>query len=276
MPLLPRSLQAIVVVTAAIVFLGTLFSVLTDSYLDTSNPLLTTLPHHLSATHRFASKKNILNVYFTKRLWAWSTATFLALFTTSSAPARRAARAAQYVLATALFLAFTSWFFGPSFLDRLILSTGGECTLHLPSGDAVAVPQEYCVSRTTLSPGTHPAIFAGHLHLPSDGWTGVARLRKGHDVSGHIFLLTLSSLLIVDQLRWSFGHARSAAHTLAVVFASAVLGASLFAMYTTSVYFHTPLEKFTGYVLGLVCFMITRLPLSLNAVSASIPVATPQ
>lgn len=251
-----RSLVAAIATTSSIVLFGTVYSVINDTYLDTSNPLLTSLPHHLHATDYFASKKNPFNVYFVKKLWAWITAAFLFHFITSSPAARTRIRFAQFALATSVWLAFTSWFFGPSVLDRLIVSTGGECTLHLPSGAAVVVPAEYCVTRTRLSPETHPALFPASLLLPADGaWKGTPRLRKGHDVSGHIFLLTLAALFLVDQLRASSRGPPpwSRPHVLAVVFAWAVTFACMFMMYTTSVYFHTPFEKLTGYGELLVC-----------------------
>ena len=136
--------------------------------------------------------------------------------------------------------------------DRLTASTGGECVLHLPSGASVPVPAEYCYTRTTISPLTHPALFPASLLLPDGEWTGTPRLRRGHDVSGHIFLLTLSTLFLVEQLRWSFtkvagSRSWTLVHRCAVAFAGAVTCVSLFALYTTSVYFHTPFEKFTGY-----------------------------
>ena len=238
--------------TASLVLFGSLYSVAYNTYLDTSDPLITALPHHLHETHYFASKKNPLNVYFIKKLWLWTTSAFFFHYLTSPSVARGQRRAIQYALATSLWLAFTAWFFGPPVLDRLIASTGGECILHLPSGAAVSVPEQYCHTKSTLSLATHPGLFPAAILLPDGEWTGTPRLRKGHDVSGHIFLLTLSTLFLVDQLRWSFARlpgarAWQSSHTAAVLYTSAVIAASLLSIYTTSVYFHTPFEKFTGY-----------------------------
>ncbi|KAJ3477894.1 hypothetical protein NLJ89_g12395 [Agrocybe chaxingu] len=41
----------------------------------------------------------------------------------------------------------------------------------------------------------------------------------------------------------------------------ALVGIWLFAIYTTSVYFHSPFEKFTGYVLGVASFLLTQIPI---------------
>ncbi|RDX44883.1 hypothetical protein OH76DRAFT_1358904 [Lentinus brumalis] len=267
-----------VAATASILIFGTLYSVVNNTYLDTSNPLITALPHHLHDTDYFASKKNPLNVYFTKKLWGWTTATFLFHFLTSPNTTRAPVRVAQYILATSIWLAFTGWFFGPPVFDRLTASTGGECVLHLPSGASISVPTDYCYTGTPVSPATHPALFPASLLLPDGEWIARPRLRRGHDVSGHMFLLTLSTLFLVDQLRWSFAklpgsRTWTAGHRYAVAFAGVVTCVSLFALYTTSVYFHTPFEKFTGYVLGLAAFGATQLPLYLTG--SDVPVGQP-
>lgn len=250
----PRTV-AVAALTSVVLF-GTLYSVGYDTYLDTSNPLITAQPHHLHETDYFASKRNPLNVYFTKKLWLWITATFAFHFLTSPSAVRTRARVSQYFIATAVWLAFTTWFFGPPVFDRLTASTGGECVLHLPSGAVVTVSPDYCYTKSTISTETHPTLFPASLLLPDGGWSGVARLRKGHDVSGHVFLLTMSTLFLVDQLRLSFASSPagrpsdaqwSPSHRWSVVFGGVVTLLSVFALYTTSVYFHTPSEKFTGY-----------------------------
>ena len=248
---------------SAVVLCGTAYSVLHDTYLDTSNPLLTHLPHHLHHTHYFASKRNPLNVWFTKKLWGWVTLAFLALFTTSPPHTRRVAltRVLQFLAATAVWLGFTGWFFGPALLERLIANTGGECVVHLPSGAVVSVPADFCYSSTRLSPDTHPTLFNAPLLLPGKGeWAQVPRLRRGHDVSGHLFLLTMAILVLSEQLRYSFARPGPTNtknkntspkwpkyHTYAFIATLLVLATAFLAAGTTSVYFHTPLEKFSGF-----------------------------
>ncbi|KAJ8488608.1 hypothetical protein ONZ51_g3432 [Trametes cubensis] len=256
---LPDARKVAFAVLTSIVFFGTIYSVSNDTYLDTSNAFITALPHHLHTTHYFASKKNPLNVYFTKKLWAWISVTFLAHYATSPPAIRSKVRLVQYGIATAIWLAFTSWFFGPPVFDRLTASTGGECVLHLPSGAVVSVPTQYCYTKSTISV-SDTALFPASLVLPDGDWSGVPRLRKGHDVSGHIFLLILSTLFLVNQLRLSFNVAWPRSHRWAVVLGGAVTCAALLATYTTSVYFHTPFEKFTGYILGVLAYAITQLP----------------
>ena len=244
-----RSLVVAASTITAIVLFGTLYSVVKKTYLDTSDPYLTTLPHHLHTTDYFASKRNPLNVHFIKNLWAWTSVSFFLLYTTG--PARRTfAPLAQYAIATSLWFTLALWCFGPPMLERLTASTGGECTLHLPSGAFIAVPVQYCHSRARLSPLTHPTLFPSPLLVPDTAWMGMPRLLKGHDVSGHVFLLTLAILFLAGQLRSSLRDFTTRAwtplHTSSMGFTAVVIASAYFAMYTTSMYFHTPFEKFTG------------------------------
>ncbi|KZT71029.1 hypothetical protein DAEQUDRAFT_157008 [Daedalea quercina L-15889] len=261
---------ATLIIITAIVGLGTLSSVVNNSYLDTSNPLLTALPHPLHATHYFANKKNPLNVLFIKQIWGWTTVAFVSLFFTSPPTTRKLQRLAQYAAATAVWLGFTNWFFGPAVLERLIVSTGGECVVNLPTGAVVSVPNEFCYTKSTISSATHASLFPAAVTLPGSDWHATPRLRRGHDVSGHIFLLTMSILFLVDQLRASFSSSSPGAqrvdrrwppyHKYAVAFNGLVILLGLFASYTTSIYFHSPFEKLTGYLLGIAGFAVTQIP----------------
>ncbi|KAJ7091242.1 inositol phospholipid synthesis and fat-storage-inducing TM-domain-containing protein [Mycena epipterygia] len=247
---------------SSVVLIGTAYSVVYNTYLDTSNPLLTHLPHPLSKTHRWASKGNPLNVYFIKKAWGWTSAAFLLAWSTGPPSTRTALRLARWLSATAVWLVFTAWFFGPALIERIVLASGGECVLSLPSGEALSLPAEYCHAHAAVSPATHPALFAGSSNfvLPSE-WHATPRLRRGHDVSGHIFLLTLSILLLAQQLAPSFALTRwSTPHTVAVSANLALICVWLFASGTTSVYFHSPGEKITGYLLGLACFALVQVP----------------
>lgn len=268
---------AFIALTGVLVF-GTGYSVIYNTYLDTSNPALTALPHPLSQSHYFASKRNFLNVYFIKRAWGWTSGAFAFLYLTSPPAAPGAAhedagleRMYKWFTTSACWMIFTSWFFGPAVLERVIAYSGGECTLNLPSGGTLAVPNEYCFNKAVISPATHPALFSSPslLGLADLGvglagvaggegtgaaaestWRAIPRLRRGHDISGHVFLLTMSILFLADQLRSSFKRSSppwSGVHKIAVGANIALISIWLFSMYTTSVYFHTVFEKFTGY-----------------------------
>lgn len=241
---------AFAAITGVLLF-GTLYSVQYNTSLDTSNPLLTHLPHHLQSTHYFANKSNWLNVLFIKQAWGWTSAAFFFLYLTSPPNAQTKERVFKWLAATAIWAIFTSWFFGPAVLERVIALSGGECILALPTGGTISLPKEYCLQKTRLSPATHPSLFATPFMAPDDNWVATPRLRKGHDISGHVFLLTLSVLFLADQLRFSFRRGSNTwgnvLHKWAVGANVALVAIWLFASYTTSVYFHTVFEKFTGY-----------------------------
>jgi hypothetical protein len=228
----------------SIVSLGTRYSLIHSTYLDTSDPFVTQ-SHPLSDTHYFASKKNLLNTLFLKRAWGWTTLVALPLILT--APRRRLRRVTQYVLATLSWAAFTTWFFGPGIIERLISLTGGVCVVQTGKDSFVPVPVEYCYNRERISHSTHPHLFPPPL-LAIETNSEIARLRKGHDVSGHVFLLTLCVLFLGDQIVQSLARKRSwnQIHGYTVFSASAIVALWLFSLWVTSVYFHTAFEKYTG------------------------------
>ncbi len=239
----------------AILLFGTAYSVLYHTYLDTSNPLLTSLPHPLSKTHTFATKSNPLNTIFIKRAWGWTSLSFFSTFFTGPSGIRTRDRIFKFLTLTAIWILFVNWFFGPAILERVIVYSGGECIASMPSGEHVTVPNDLCFTRATLTPQTHPKLFNA-ASFSSSGIRQLLsikpRLRKGHDLSGHVFLLTVSILFLVDQLRPSFSQRVprtlwSSLHVWAIATQVVLISIWLFSLYTTALYFHTPLEKFTGY-----------------------------
>jgi hypothetical protein len=251
-----------------VLLIGTIYSVTYNTYLDTSNPYLTHLPHPLGSTHYFANKSNLLNVLFIKRAWGWTSATFLFLYLTSPPDAQIMNQMYKWLAETGIWLVFTNWFFGPAVLERVIALSGGECMLALPGGGVISVPQEYCLTKSPLSPSTHPTLFSAPFSLPEASWHAIPRLRRGHDVSGHVFLLTMSILFLADQLQSSIKRGSAKwpyMHKWAVAANVTLIAIWLLACGTTSVYFHTVSEKLTGYCksfddYGLVYFVINTLP----------------
>lgn len=259
------SVLAALAASAVLITIGTSYSLYYNTWLDTSNPSLTSSPHHLHDTHYFANKRNPLNTFFIKKLWGWTTVAFLLLFITSPRIARTRERLLQYAAATAVWASFTAWFFGPALLERVIGLTGGECVVTLPSGYVLSLPAEFCYpgGPASVGPLTHPKLFTALVLPETDGWSARPRLRRGHDISGHIFLLTMSTLFLVEQVARSAdlrGIKWEASHRLAVLAAMAVVAADLFSMYVTSVYFHSAGEKLSGFFLGVAGFLVTQLP----------------
>ncbi|KIY67173.1 hypothetical protein CYLTODRAFT_338581, partial [Cylindrobasidium torrendii FP15055 ss-10] len=250
---------------SAIVIFGTLYSVAYDTYMDTSNPFISHLPHHLASTTYFASKSNWLNVYFIKYSWGWTTAAFFLLWSTSPPSARTTSRLAKWAVETAIWVAFTSWFFGPALVERFVVASGADCYLNLPSGELLTVPHEFCFNKAAIRPAEHPELFEAASLTTSfpDMWRARPRFRKGHDISGHIFLLTMSTLFLVDQLRATLnrrGGTVSARHTYAIWANVGLVLLWMFAICTTSLYFHTAFEKFSGLLVGLAAFGVSQIP----------------
>jgi hypothetical protein len=252
---MPDALLAVFAVTTVVLLAGTLYSISYGTYLDTSNPLLAHLLHPLHASHYFAAKSNPLNVYFIKRSWGWTSAVFLALWVTSPPSTRTARRLGKWFLETLAWMVFTMWFFGPAIIDRVTVASGGECILHVPAGQHISVPSEFCYTKSTISPQTHPSLFTDTT-VPLVDFHAIPRLRRGHDVSGHIFLLTMSILFLADQIRASsrVREMWTTSHTVAVTAAWVLIVIWVFSCGTTGLYFHNPLEKLSGFCASALSF----------------------
>ncbi|KAF8590959.1 hypothetical protein K439DRAFT_1644485 [Ramaria rubella] len=260
------------ILLSAAVLGGTLYSVVYHTYLDTSDPLLSHLPHPLHHQSIFAQKSNIFNSLFVKKAWGWTSAAFAAVWLSSPSNIRTRDAWGKWGIATMVWGIFAAWFFGPGVLERLAVASGGECVLQLPpevpgqSPTLLSVPVEYCFTKSTISPRTHPTLFVTSLSSTLDAtWAGNPRLYRGHDVSGHIFLLTLAVLFLHDQLEPAWRLINSTAPTTmwykaTVAVASALLGLWFIMSFATSIYWHTPFEKLTGFALGLLGFAMTQLP----------------
>ncbi|KAI9442755.1 hypothetical protein H4582DRAFT_1308753 [Lactarius indigo] len=263
---------ASLVLAAIAVTHGTYFSLQHNTYLDTSDPFLTVQAHHLADTHTFASKRSPLNLIFLKWAWAWSTTAFFALFfpTTSSSqhPRRILHRLLQWTLATAAWYACATSFFGPGLLARLAAVSGAECGLHLGPASFVPIPASFCDAGVPVTRAAHPELFPLVLLLepePQLDRPFVPRLRRGHDVSGHVFLLTLAVLFLADQLRQT----RKVAHVYARTAVGGLLVLWVFSLWVTSVYFHSPSEKISGFFIGVACFVFSQMPLWLSTAFVS-------
>ena len=254
-----RLYAALAIITT--VSLGTIYSLVYDTAIDTSSPIAAYHPHGhpLGESSYFARKTNILNVYFIKRAWGWTSGAFFILWMAGPSERRTPARAARWGAATAVWLLFARWFFGMPLGARVTLLTGGECQIRLPQGEYVTVPTKHCVDGAgPLSPASHPDIFKQALSsltgdpalLPTNSWRARAHLLKGHDISGHVFLMTLSVLFLASELqqfrRVSESVRSSQPYKVALYATTALIGIWFLALWTTSVYFHTVAEKVSG------------------------------
>jgi hypothetical protein len=237
----------------------------------------------------FASKRNLLNVYFVKIDWFWTTLAFALLaYTTYTAPkkekgtssARRWLQAAlRYSIVTATWVGTTQWLLGPPLIDRSFTLTGGRCDALPAKIDDSGRPDFSAVA-------THIACKAVGGH-----WKG------GHDISGHVFMLVLSSAFLILELYISDAlsphphvspkAAAAVAHdttdeekrelggwesgTEATIrlwsryFVWTIVGLDFWMFLMTAIWFHTWLEKLSGLLISGSCiwavyFLPTLLP----------------
>jgi Inositol phospholipid synthesis and fat-storage-inducing TM len=271
---------------------GSLFSVLSPSASPSSYSTAFTpgvasdlnTPQTPQTLNYFAGKQNILNLYFVKIGWFWTTLAFLLLQFTSLNPFLQRQQQQQrstpsnnrvlqaivrYSLMTLTWILTTQWFFGPALIDRSFTSTGGRC-----------VPQHsqafYSSSSTSSSsPAAASSLGARAIHLSSVA-TNVSCKAKGgqwlggHDISGHFFMLVLSSACLFLEFFISESQVQAAEDARGEKTSEeqeeteAVVKARLWAHYLvwtvivldgwmllmTAIWFHTLFEKLSGLTLA--------------------------
>lgn len=262
-PYLPTPTEALVLgIFPAILVFGTIFSVLSPDVrraeFDPATQAHSQDPN-LSPSY-FARKDNILNVHFVKKGWFWTMVAFAVFASTHPALRKRAGMFQQAVarlgLATLSWFLVTTWFFGPAIIDRSFRWTGGKCEL---VEDAVAEGTEHLGQVVT----------AVACKAAGGAWKG------GHDISGHVFLLTLASGFLMQEVGWAWARYAGKADERSIVmadgavknakveadastettvavrdtigwggrFAAVVVGLSLWMLLMTAIYFHTWFEK---------------------------------
>jgi hypothetical protein len=178
-------------------------------------------------------------------------------------------------------LGFTTWFFGAGLGDRVIEYTGGGCGVVLPNSldidvqalshgevgitslegsKIISLPSKFCNLRLPLNPTTHPSLFASIPASPQLTQALRPRWHKGFDISGHTFLLTMSTLLLVRELYPSWrllvskqhraganvGRGEGGVHLGVTVAGTVLVGIWGWMLLMTSVWFHNPPEKISG------------------------------
>ncbi|ERF72627.1 hypothetical protein EPUS_05681 [Endocarpon pusillum Z07020] len=276
-----------------ILTLGVLFSVLSPSaspstYSAPFTPGVASdinTPQTPQTLNYFAGKGNFLNLYFVKIGWFWTTLAFgLLQLTTTNDPKQQPPSSRtgsknnnflqallRYSLITLTWIFTTQWFFGPALIDRSFTSTGGRC-----------VPRHHG-KVDSLAEGIELSSVATHLSCKAFGgkWLG------GHDISGHFFMLVLSSAFLfleffISETQTQAAHphispeaaARIATETTeeekravggweseAVVkarlwtqyFVWAVIVLDAWMLLMTAIWFHTLFEKVSGLALASLC-----------------------
>ncbi|RIA84934.1 inositol phospholipid synthesis and fat-storage-inducing TM-domain-containing protein [Glomus cerebriforme] len=182
-------------------------------------------------------KSNILNLFFVKRGWFWTSFIFIIYSIRvihANNPHQIAKSVMRWILATCYWYIVTQRFYnGPSIIDRIFLYTGGKCS--------------------------QSQIFEAYVCKKNGGlWTG------GHDLSGHCFLLIHASLILWEEMRaisyrpgsWEIAREKEKLLTL-IFFFVLLLWWLMLAM--TAIYFHSFQEKLTGTILGVLYWALAYI-----------------
>lgn len=256
-----------------ILALGSFYSIVSPvAFPPPAAPLAAGLASEINTppSNYFSGKKNVFNLYFVKIGWFWTTLAFTLLqFTTRPPPSNTQKHYVQatlrYALITLSWYLTTQWFFGPALIDRSFTITGGRCE-----------PQFYNEAglKETLD---LTFISSGPVCKAAGGfWRG------GYDISGHVFMLVLSSAFLLYELYIADRHsshpsvspqaAARLAHDLTEEERKAVGGweseliarvrvwsryflygvviLDLWMLMMTAIWFHTWLEKLSGLLLA--------------------------
>ncbi|KAF3393931.1 FIT family protein scs3 [Penicillium rolfsii] len=211
----PALSPAALLIYPATLLLGSLFSVISpvaratresSSRLPKSTaPLAPSLAAdlHLSENpvNYFARKNNIFNLYFVKIGWLWTTVAFISLllfqpaYRASSSLSQaqqqtRVRRALQaflrYAIATTVWYLMTQWFFGPAIIDRSFIITGGKC-------------EEVMERAGNMESSGSPSVQVETLFSAAACKAAGGAWRGGHDLSGHVFMLVLTTALLAHE-----------------------------------------------------------------------------
>ncbi|ETI27692.1 hypothetical protein G647_00141 [Cladophialophora carrionii CBS 160.54] len=186
----PRPSSYLLLVYPVILALGSLFSILSPIAAPPSEPLTPGIASDLNAPHfhhanYFAGKRNIVNVYFVKFGWFWTTLAFVLLQITIRPANQRhyVQTGLRYALVTLSWFLTTQWFFGPALIDRSFTITGGHCEPQIVNTTGL----KEAVDMSRISSGLACKVAGG-------------RWRGGYDISGHVFMLVLSSAFLLYEL----------------------------------------------------------------------------
>ncbi|KAI9833538.1 MAG: hypothetical protein M1826_007152 [Phylliscum demangeonii] len=269
-PLLPTTVESVFFSLYPLtLLLGTVFSLLDPASRSAPyDPLIRSHPLDAAPSY-FARKQNVFNLFFAKLGWFWTSIAFIIFLATDGSPVavltpRRLQGLIRYSLVTVWWLVVTRWFFGPGLIDRLFIATGGACT-----------------HDTGIVSGVACKAVGGT-------WFG------GHDLSGHFFILVLSTAFLWMEVLWvvlradgwpeerivvggTGGGEVRIASTESVVdesmrrpeaetrpafkVALAVVALSWWMLLMTAAYFHSWFEKSTGLVVALLgIFFVYYVP----------------
>ncbi|MCJ8741882.1 hypothetical protein PDJAM_G00075850 [Pangasius djambal] len=197
----------------------------------------------------FSNSRNLLNVYFVKFSWGWNLVLLLPFIFLSNSYNRNlifvSKRLTALVVATAIWYFCTETFF---YIENIT----GACY----ESDNMQMSQE---------------VFSIKAECKNAGY-----FWDGFDISGHSFILSYSTLLIVEEmvpmlhLVQNYQNRSTILDALYLALnAIAVIWVWMFAC--TSVYFHNTIQKFLGTLFGVLGWYVTYKVWYLNPFSPGLP-----
>jgi hypothetical protein len=217
----------------------------------------------------------------------------------------------DWFYSASLAITVTTWAFGPGLSDRILVYSGAQCLQSSLSSDtlkdhaqssnpnAAILEPSHCISpswqavedaggaqeevgiplptaaepmSTVVSSGSSSG-STKHVKASEVSKTKRAYWVGGHDLSGHAFLLSMSSLFLLSEIAPTLSgtYLSSSSGTsvakrveqaskqrryaaLAIV---ALISLWYWMLLMTSLYFHTPQEKFTGLLAGVIGWWVS-------------------
>ncbi|XP_026776022.3 acyl-coenzyme A diphosphatase FITM2 [Pangasianodon hypophthalmus] len=197
----------------------------------------------------FSHSRNLLNVYFVKFSWGWNLVLLLPFILLSNSYNRNlifvSKRLTSLVVATAIWYSCTETFF---YIENITGACYESDTLQM-------VQEDFSIKAECKN--------AGHF------W-------DGFDISGHSFILSYSTLIIVEEMVPMLNlvqHYQNRSIILDALYlalnAIAIIWVWMFAC--TSVYFHNTIQKFLGTLFGVLGWCVTYKVWYLNPFSPGLP-----
>lgn len=239
----------------------------------------------------YNDKRNIFNQIFVKQGWFWTTLVIVVYYATvvyqngslwnPQFTTRQIVTTAvrNYLITTLWWILFTQWCFGLPLMDKVFVWTGGLCYVDLE----LLSPNHKLYSMFSVSGESEKlssaAVNSKTCRKLKGQWHG------GHDPSGHVFLMTHSSIYLFFEIKQFGAHyglpqlrrlmqklklqksttskLTALGHhmlTHASVLAMLLIGLWWFMLLMTNIYFHSILEKFVGLLCGYCITLLYVLP----------------
>lgn len=207
----------------------------------------------------YTSSGNLINTWFVKKGWFWTSLAYFLVLIKSPRFQRRSLY--RFGLVTLFWILFTQWLVGMPLMDRIFIWSGGQCKL------LTDPPVQFGASFHPNEDHHVSSLISSMACKKIKGtWEG------GHDPSGHVFLMSLSVCVLVTELLslYNLRQIQSEFHDIVrdrsvvknpSVLLVLIVFLSLMMLYMTGLKYHSISEKLSGLfvsyvVLGFVWWLL--------------------